>query len=894
MPVAPGTRLGPYEILAPLGTGGMGEVYRARDGKLDRTVAVKVLPPHMTEDREALARFEREAKAVAALSNPGILAIFDFGSQEGVAYAAMELLDGETLRARLISGPLSPRKAVDYGLQICQALAAAHEKGIVHRDLKPDNVFLTLEGRVKVLDFGLAKLARPKAPPGHDPGRGETLDLTPMTEPGTVMGTVGYMSPEQVRGEETDHRSDVFSFGSILYAMLSGRRAFKGDSAVETMSAILKSEPPDLVESNRSLNPAFERIVRHCLEKRPGERFQSARDLAFQLEALSGTSSTGGSGVGYPTGVGRRRLRPMLVPLGFLVILAAGFLAGRRSVVPKTPTFQQITFRRGSVSAARFGPDGETVVYSAAWEGAPVEVLTTRLESPESRSLGLASAGVFAVSSSGEMAIALGCEFFWGGCHGTLSRVPLEGGSPREMLNDVHEADWTPDGRELAVVRDAEGRHRLELPLGHVLYDTAGWISSARVSPRGDLVAFIDHPSTTDDGGSIAVVDRSGKLKTLSPGWSSAWGLAWQPAGREVWFTAAQRGRVQSLWAVTLGGDARVVLRAPARLILHDVSPTGRVLLAHENARTGLRCLAPGQSKERDLSWFDGSTATDLSRDGRQLLFCERGGGTRAAPTAYLRDTDGSPATNLGEGRPLALSPDGSRAVTVKTGPPESLVLLPTGAGEQDLRRRELLPERRPAGDPGQRARTRAPLLRAGPRGRPAPRRVARGGERGLRRQSGLARRQAVGPAGSRREGDRPARGGRRVAPDRGPRAGRRSPRLVPGRPEPLRLVPRAAPRPNRARRSRHREEPGLEGAAPAGRRGDRGDLHRQPDPGRQVVRLHLRPPQRRALSRRGARLSGSRELAAGRGIEARWQSLEKGGVEHRGAVRAKAPAQST
>jgi hypothetical protein len=682
MPVAPGTRLGPYEILGPLGSGGMGEVYRARDRKLDRTVAVKVLPPHMTEDREALARFEREAKAVAALSNPGILAIFDFGSQEGVAYAVMELLEGETLRARLVSGPLSPRKAVDYGLQICQALAAAHEKGIVHRDLKPENVFLTHEGRVKILDFGLAKVARPKAPPARDPGHGETLDLATMTEPGTVMGTVGYMSPEQVRGEETDHRSDIFSFGSILYEMLSGRRAFKGDSAVETMSAILKSEPPDLVESNRSLNPAFERIVRHCLEKRPGERFQSARDLAFQLEALSGTSSTSGSGVGFPAGVGRRRLRPMLAPLGFLVILGAGFLAGRRSVVPKMPTFQQITFRRGSVSAARFGPDGETVVYSAAWEGAPVEILTTRPESPESRSLGLAHAGVFAVSSSGEMAIALGCEFFWGGCHGTLSRVPLDGGSPREMLNDVHEADWTPDGRELAVVRDAEGRHRLELPIGHVLYETAGWISNARVSPRGDLVAFVDHPSTTDDGGSIAVVDRSGKLKTLSTGWSSAWGLAWQPAGREVWFTAAERGRVQSLRAVTLGGDARVILRAPARVILHDVSPTGRLLLAHESARTGLRCLAPGESKERDLSWFDGSSAADLSRDGRQLLFCERGEGTGGAPTAYLRGTDGSPAKNLGEGRPLALSPDGSRAVTVKTGPPESLVLLPTGAGE--------------------------------------------------------------------------------------------------------------------------------------------------------------------------------------------------------------------
>src|SRR5260370_4987846 len=250
------------------------------------------------------------------------------------------------------------------------------------------------------------------------------------------------------------------------------------------------------------------------------------------------------------------------------------------------------------------------------------------------------------------------------------------------MLNDVHEADWTPDGKELAVVRDAEGRHRLELPIGHVLYETSGWISSVRVSPRGDLVAFIDHPSTSEDGGSIAVVDRSGKLKTLSAGWSSAWGLAWPPAGREVWFTAAERGRVQALRAVTLRGEARVVLRAPARLILHDVSASGRVLLARESARTGILCLAPGEAKERDLSWFDGSTANDLSRDGRHLLFCERGEGTRAAPTAYLRDTDGSPAKNLGEGRPLALSPDSSRALMVKAGSPESLVLLPTGAGD--------------------------------------------------------------------------------------------------------------------------------------------------------------------------------------------------------------------
>ena len=684
MPLASGTRLGPYEILASIGAGGMGEVYRARDETLDRTVALKVLPRHMSEDLEALARFEREAKAVAALAHPNILAIFNFGRQGDVVFAVMELLEGETLRARLAASVLAPRKAADYGLQICRALAAAHAKGIVHRDLKPENVFITADGRLKVLDFGLAKVARAQVPAGHDPRGRETVDLTPSTEPGTVMGTVGYMSPEQVRGEEVDHRSDIFSFGAILYEMLSGRRAFTGDSAVETMSAVLKSEPPDLTETNRSLNPAFEHVVRHCLEKRPEERFQSARDLAFQLETLTGSSPTSGANVvaASERRALPRRFREFAVALGFAVVLAAGYVAGRRSVASPSPSFRQITFRSGSVSAARFAPDGQTIVYSAAWGGSPVEILATRPESPESRALGFTAAGVFGISSTGELAIALGCEFFWGGCHGILSRVPLEGGSPRQLLKDVHEADWTPDGRDLAVVRDAEGKHRLELPVGHVLYETAGWISNARVSPRGDLVAFIDHRSIADDGGSVAVVDSAGKVRTLAGGWSSAWGLAWPPSGQEIWFTAAEKGRVQALRAVTLAGEQRVILAIPARLILHDVSRRGQVLLARESARTGLMCLAPGQPKERDLSWFDGSRSTDISRDGRRVLFCERGEGTRAASTAYLRATDGAPAEKLGEGRPLALSPDGEWALTVTEGPPEALVLLPTGVGE--------------------------------------------------------------------------------------------------------------------------------------------------------------------------------------------------------------------
>ena len=288
MTLPAGSQLGPYEILAPLGAGGMGEVYRARDRKLDRDIAVKVLPQSVAQDPDTLARFEREAKAVAALSHPNILAIYDFGTHEGTAYAVMELLEGETLRGKLDSGPIAQRQAVDFALQVAKGLSAAHEKGIVHRDLKPDNVFVSKDGHVKILDFGLAKKVEAVAPeeqtsaptgPGH-------------TEAGTVMGTMGYMSPEQVRGLPVDHRSDIFSFGTILYEMLSGRKAFKKDTASDTIAAILKEEPPELTQSGRSISPALDRIVRHCLEKDRDNRFQTAKDVAFALSEASSPTTT--------------------------------------------------------------------------------------------------------------------------------------------------------------------------------------------------------------------------------------------------------------------------------------------------------------------------------------------------------------------------------------------------------------------------------------------------------------------------------------------------------------------------------------------------------------------------------------------------------------------------
>src|SRR5262249_4155658 len=283
-----GSRLGPYEVVSPLGVGGMGEVYRARDSRLERDVAIKVLPQKLASDPEALARFEREAKSVAALSHPNILGIYDLGSDAGVTYAAMELLTGETLRQRLAEAPIPQRRALEYGLQIAQGLAAAHEKGIVHRDLKPENIFLTSAGRVKILDFGLAKVV------ARDPENTQSPTVAASTEPGTVMGTVGYMSPEQVRGRPADARSDIFSFGCVLYEMLSGERAFAGESRAGTRAAIAQKDPQGPAQPSGRFSAPIQRILRHCLEKRPEERFDTAHDLAFALETVIGGSVPSG------------------------------------------------------------------------------------------------------------------------------------------------------------------------------------------------------------------------------------------------------------------------------------------------------------------------------------------------------------------------------------------------------------------------------------------------------------------------------------------------------------------------------------------------------------------------------------------------------------------------
>ncbi len=682
MALKPGSYLGPYEILAPLGAGGMGEVYRAKDPRLAREVAIKVLPASFSQDRDRLRRFEQEARAAGALNHPNITAVYDIGTHDGGPYVVSELLEGETLRGRLAGGSLPPRKAIDYALQIARGLAAAHEKGIVHRDLKPENLFVTKDGRVKILDFGLAKLVHPEE------GVALLTDLPTAsagTEPGVVLGTLGYMSPEQVRGKPADHRSDIFSFGAILYETLSGRRAFRGDTAADTMSAILMKEPPDLSVANQNIPPALERIVRHCLEKNPEERFYSAHDLAFDLEALSGVSGPGAvPAIGAPAR--RFRLGALFVGLGLLAALALGFFAGTRFASRPPPSFHRLTFHRGEIASARFAPDGQTILYAAAWEGKPLEVFANRPESPESRPFGLAGAEVLSISGSGEMALSLGRHPLEGFVRsGTLARMAVAGGgAPREILEEVHWADWAPDGASLAVIRSIRrGRHRLEFPIGKVLYETTGWVSHARVSPKGDRVAFLDHPARGNDGGMVAVVDLSGKKKTLTGVFTSAQGLAWSPGGGEIWFTAGSAGSSRALQAVTLSGHSRLLVRVTAGLTLQDVSRDGRVLMTQDSMRRGILGRLAGEEKERDLSWLDWSLWNDLSADGKTLLFSETGEGGGAGSSLYLRKTDGSPAVRLGEGSRGSLSPDGKWVTSIVhlTSEPQ-LVVLPTGAGE--------------------------------------------------------------------------------------------------------------------------------------------------------------------------------------------------------------------
>ena len=655
----------------------MGEVYRARDSKLARDVAIKVLPADLSRDAAALTRFEREAKAVAALSHPNILAIHDFGTHGDTTYAVMELLEGESLQQRLTEGPLPQRKTLEVARDVALGLAAAHEKGIVHRDLKPANLFLTRDGRVKILDFGLARqIALPSADDTNSPTVGQA------SEPGFIVGTVGYIAPEQLKGQPADARSDIFSFGAVLYEMLSGKRAFREDSAIATMNAILKEDPPSLSESGRQMPLALERIVGHCLEKNPAERFQSARDLAFDLDAASGLS--GVSTMSSPAIASSRRRMAMLLGASVAAVVLA-FFAGGRVLASKhsmEATFRRLTFRRGSIDGARFTPDGQNVVYTAAWEGAEPEIFTVRTDGAESRPLGIKNANVLAVSKKGELAISLKkAGTFWTSAAGTLARVPLGGGVPREVLEGVTFASWGPDGEELAVTRlgRAGAESWIEYPIGHVLdRSSSRRYESLAVSSDGKLVAVKE---INEGGAAIAVFDRSGKKRYVSSGWFDVQALAWSPGGAELLFIARRNPADESLRAVDRSGRERVILPGASDLSLSDVSMNGQLLLWRGTFHRGIVHGTEGSGDVNQLGWLDGSTLSSLSDDGQRILFTEEGEGASPKRDVYMRKADGSPAVRLGDGVPYGFSPDGKWAVAITRETPQQLILLPTGPG---------------------------------------------------------------------------------------------------------------------------------------------------------------------------------------------------------------------
>jgi WD40 repeat protein len=654
----------------------MGEVYRARDTRLGREVALKVISDGAI-DSERLQRFEQEARLAGSLNHPNLVVVHDVGSEGGAPFLVTELLEGESLRHRLSRGRLPLRTALELGAQIAEGLAAAHARGVVHRDVKPENIFLTSGGRAKLLDFGIAKLTAPRSIEGTR----NLLDttLTPEgigTQPGAVLGTPGYMSPEQVRGDPVDARTDIFSLGAVLYEMLAGVPPFPAKNLIESGHAILESEPPPLPES---VPPSVDLLVRRCLEKEPPRRFQSAADLAFDLGAATAPTSGKARPMvpgASPTWVARLRLLGAVLAFGLVVALATRWIS-RRLDAPELPTFERVTFRDGAPSGARFTREGR-VVFSASFERAPQEVYAYAPGSPGLQSLGIRPARLAAVSAkTGDLAVVMGELSFTHRAHGTLAEVPAMGGVvPRDLAEDVVWADFTGSGA-LAVVRTGPKGNWIERPLGTKVWEGTGWIGSLRCSPDGEQLAFLHQ--TSFFRWEMIVLDRSNGphvVLSFSPEQGYPNSLTWTPDGQRLRFTTLEASGT-ALSSVSLRGDVRPLYRFPERWFLGDIAPDGTMIFAAGDRVGRIAVMRPDQTNRRELTWLGApSEIMDLSPDGRTLLFTAG----VLDPHAMLGATNGTPPKVLGAGYGLALSPDGRR-VAMTSRDQHGLFLVPTGAG---------------------------------------------------------------------------------------------------------------------------------------------------------------------------------------------------------------------
>jgi eukaryotic-like serine/threonine-protein kinase len=669
-----------YRVLDPLGGGGMGIVYDAEDTRLGRRVALKFVPADLARDAQALARLAREARSASALNHPHICTLYDIGEDQGQPFLVLERLEGKTLKSSLAGKAMPADRVLLLGAQMADALTAAHAKGIVHRDVKPANVFVTLRGDVKLLDFGLAKVTETAADASNDVDPDDATksgEPEPLTGSRAAIGTVAYMSPEQARGERIDFRTDLFSLGAVLYEMATGKPAFGGGTPAVIYEAILARDPAPPRTLNPDIPQSLETILAKALEKDRELRYQTAADLKVDLErARRGLEAQVAPGA-RPAGVlkNRRGWAPPAAIAGAILLaaLAGAWISRRLSPASSPPRFTQLTFRRGVVTSARFSPDGNSVVYSALWDGKPPEIFTRRLESPGSVSLGLPPATLLSVSSKGELAVLVAppqeSGILW---IGTLARVPLSGGPLRPVLESVLDADWSPDGRDLAAIRWLDGQFQLEYPLDKVLLRPCP-PTRLRVSPRGDRVAVLD------DQGGILVVDRKGGRTTLAAP-PAHQRLAWSPDGESLLVDAGDLDLRRTLRRVSLNGLVSEVCALAGTLVVHDVFKDGRALLHHGFERWNVRARAPGEAAEHDVAAFANAQVQGLSADGSRVLLWD--GGEGPPGSALLLPTRGGPAVRLGEGHPVGLSADALWVLmqTARDGQPP-FVLAPTGPG---------------------------------------------------------------------------------------------------------------------------------------------------------------------------------------------------------------------
>jgi len=660
-----------YRLERELGAGGMATVYLAEDVRHHRKVAIKVLHPELSAVLGP-ERFLKEIELTANLQHPHILPLFDSGSEDGKLWYAMPFIEGETLRARLEREQQLPiGDALRIATECADALDYAHRRGVVHRDIKPENILLH-DGHALVADFGIALAV-------------EQAGGARMTQTGLSLGTPAYMAPEQAMGERSvDARADIYALGAVTYEMLAGEPPFTGPNAQAILAQVITAEPRSLTLQRKSIPASVDAAVRTALEKLPADRFASAKEFADALARVSDPVRASGG----DSAERRRGLPVWALAAGGAVLVAASvaaFLLGTHHRVASSPVvFQQVTFADQAITNARFASDGRTIVFDAMRQGVVPTIFVIRPDYPDARPLGLDDAHLLAVSSKNELAVLTGARFL---AHrlfvGTLARMPLEGGTPREMLDSVREADWSPDGSSLAVIHVVAGHDRLEYPVGTVLFETPGYLSDLRVSPDGERVAFFDHSTRFpyDDRGGVDVVDRARHRSVLAKGFAGEEGLAWSADGKSVLFSA-DAGPGLQIREVDLDGRARVALPTPGTMLMQDVSRAGRWLAIRDDRGFQVHVHSPGRADELDLSWLDESVTSTISHDGRLLGLTDASTFASADYASIVRNTDGSPAVKLGDGWVSDFTPDGHWVVTVVPSTPPQLRLYPVGAGE--------------------------------------------------------------------------------------------------------------------------------------------------------------------------------------------------------------------